>query len=108
MNETAFKVIIIAVAAAFTAAFCYLIIPPLIANPDVIGAFAAGFVNPYSSGYSLDVFACWFILAAWIAYEAKTHGVRHGWVCVVLGVTPGVAVGFAVYLLIRMRQSKRG
>jgi hypothetical protein len=107
MNEATFKIAIIAIAAAFTLAFCYLIIPPLIANPDIIDAFAAGFVNPYASGYSLDVFACWFILTAWITYEAKAHGIKHGWICVVLGVTPGVAVGFGVYLLMRIGQMKK-
>ncbi len=107
MSEQIFKATIIVIAAAFTAVFCYLIIPPLMANPDVIGAFAAGFVNPYASGYSSDVFACWFILVAWIIYEARNHGIKHGWICAVLGMVPGVAVGFAVYLLMRMSQMKQ-
>lgn len=104
MNKPVFKAVIIAAATVFTAIFCWLCIPALIDNPDIVGAFAAGFVNPYSSGYSADVLACWVILAAWIAFEARTLGVRHGWVCVLLGAIPGVAVGFALYLLIRMRQ----
>jgi Terpene cyclase DEP1 len=106
MNEQAFKVTIIAAAAIFTGLFCWLVIPPLLANPDIIGAFAAGFANPYSSGYSADVIACWAILTAWIAYEATIHRIRHGWVCALLGLAPGVAVGFAAYLLLRMRQLK--
>ena len=104
MNEKQFRVVITAVALGFTALFSVLVIPPLVANPDVIGAFGAGFVNPYSSGYSSDVVACWFILAAWVAFEAKSLGVRHGWLCLVVGVVPGVAVGFAAYLLIRSHQ----
>ena len=104
MPESLFKAVIIAAAAVFTLIFCAVVIPPLIAEPDVVGAFAAGFVNPYSSGYSSDVLACWVILAAWIAYEAKTLGVRHGWICALLGIIPGVAVGFALYLLLRMKQ----
>ena len=71
---------------------------------DVIGAFAAGFVNPYASGYSSDVFACFAILTAWILYERHRYGVRHGLWCIPLSVVPGVAVGFALYLLIRMKQ----
>ena len=51
MNEHLFKTIIIAAAAVFTALFANWCIPPLIADPDIIGALAAGFVNPYSSGY---------------------------------------------------------
>jgi hypothetical protein len=104
MNEPAIKTIIIAAAAVFTALFAYWCIPPLIADPDIIGALAAGFVNPYSSGYSADVLACWVILSAWIVDERSTLGVRHGLWCILLGAMPGVAVGFAAYLLLRMRQ----
>jgi Terpene cyclase DEP1 len=104
MNEQSFKFTIIAAALGFTALFAYWCIPPLIANPDIIGAFAAGFVNPYSSGYSADVLACWAILSAWIIYERRALGVRHGLWCIALGIIPGVAVGFAGYLLLRMRQ----
>jgi Terpene cyclase DEP1 len=104
MTETPFKASIIAAAAIFTALFAYWCIPPFIENPDIVGAFAAGFVNPYSSGYSADTLACWVILSAWILYEARERGVRHGWVCILLGMIPGVAVGFAAYLLLRMRQ----
>lgn len=104
MSEAIFKTVIIAAAAIFTLLFCMWIIPPLVADPDVVGAFAAGFVNPYSSGYSADVLACWAILAAWIAYEAKALDIRHGWICALLGIIPGVAVGFALYLLLRLKQ----
>jgi hypothetical protein len=86
---------VIAIAASFTVLFAAVVVPPLIDNPDIIGALAAGFVNPYSSGYSSDVIACWFILAAWVWFESQAKGVRHGWVCLVVGLVPGVAVGFA-------------
>ncbi|WP_349255373.1 DUF2834 domain-containing protein [Spectribacter acetivorans] len=75
-------------------------------NRDIFGAFAAGFVNPYASGYSIDVLVCWGILALWVLYEAKQHSVKNGWVCLLLGIVPGLAVGFALYLLIRQRQIK--
>lgn len=104
MTENLFKAAIITAAAVFLLIFCVVVIPPLVAEPDVMGAFAAGFVNPYASGYSSDVLACWVILAAWITYEAKTLGIRHGWICALLGIIPGVAVGFALYLLLRIRQ----
>jgi len=104
MSARIFKTVIMVTATAFTLLFGWLIIPPMIAHPDIIGGFAAGFVNPYASGYSADVIACWVILTAWILYEARAHRVRHGWICVVLGLVPGVAVGFAVYLLLRMTQ----
>ena len=104
MNEQLFKAIIILAATVFMGIFGWVVVPPLIANPDIVGAFAASFVNPYSSGYSADVLACWVILTAWIVFEARTHGLRHGWVCALLGLFPGVAVGFAAYLLLRTRQ----
>lgn len=106
MNEQMFKATTIAVAAIFTGIFCWVVIPPLVANPDIIGALAAGFANPYSSGYSADVLACWAILTAWITHEAQAYGVKHGWLCVLLCLFPGVAVGFGAYLPIRMRQVK--
>lgn len=104
MNEQQFRAVIIAVALGFTVLFSVVVVPPLIADPDILGAFGAGFVNPYSSGYSSDVVACWLILAAWVAFEARSKGVKHGWLCLVVGVVPGVAVGFAAYLLVRSRQ----
>ena len=104
MSETLFKATITTAAAVFLLIFLFIVTPPVLESGDLVGAFAAGFVNPYASGYSSDVLACWVILAAWIAYDAKAHGIRHGWVCALLGIIPGVAVGFALYLLLRMRQ----
>ena len=104
MNQPAFKTTIVTAAAIFTALFATWCIPPLIANPDIIGALAADFVNPYASGYSADALSCWVILSAWILYERRAFGVRHGLWCIALGALPGVALGFAAYLLIRMRQ----
>ncbi len=103
MTERVFHGSVLAIAAAFTVFFAATVLPPLAADPDVLGAFAAGFVNPYAAGYSTDVFACWAILAVWVVHEARTRGVRHGWVCLALGVVPGVAVGFAAYLVLRTR-----
>lgn len=104
MTKALFQATIIAAAAVFLAIFLFIVTPPVIDSGDIIGAFAAGFVNPYASGYSSDVLACWVILAAWIAYEAKVLGIRYGWICALLGIVPGVAVGFALYLLLRMKQ----
>ena len=104
MGEQAFKVGCIAVAIGFTLVFAVVVVPPLMENFDVIGALAAGFVNPYASGYSSDVIFCWLALAIWIIFEAKAYSVKGGWICLVLGMAPGVAVGFALYLLIRHKQ----
>lgn len=104
MNEKVFKIGIAGIAIIFTLIFCIVVIPPLIENPDIIGAFAAGFVNPYSSGYSADVFCCWAILFFWVVFEYPK--VKYGWMCLFLGIIPGVAVGFALYLLLRTHQLK--
>ncbi|MCR9186000.1 MAG: DUF2834 domain-containing protein [Halieaceae bacterium] len=104
MSKSVFKAILVVAALFFTGFFASTVVPALIENPDVWGAFAAGFVNPYSSGYSTDVLVCWVILAAWVVYEAKTYSVRKGWVCLLLGIVPGVAVGLALYLLLREKQ----
>lgn len=99
--ESIFKAGLLVLAATFVLIFGLLVVPPLIEHPDIIGAFKAGFVNPYASGYSADVFCCWFILALWIAYESPK--VKYGWICLLLGLVPGVAVGFALYLFLRTR-----
>lgn len=102
MNDKLFKTSIAVVVIIFTFLFVFIVIPPLIENPDIIGAFGAGFVNPYASGYSVDVFCCWFILIIWIIYESPK--VKYGWICAILGIVPGVAVGFGLYLIIRAKQ----
>lgn len=99
--------LLLAIGAAFTAAFLIICIPPLITDYDgnIIEAFGDGFVNPMSTGYSLDIFASWFVLGVWVLYERTARGVRGGWIALLLGVVPGVAVGLASYLVIRERQS---
>ncbi|MCH8542158.1 MAG: DUF2834 domain-containing protein [Alcanivorax sp.] len=107
MNVTTYRSLLYALGAGFAAVFVIVVVPPLIQSRDIIGAIAAGFVNPYSTGYSLDVIFCWFVLAVWVLYEARTTHIRHGWIALVIGLVPGVATGFAAYLLIRLRQERR-
>ena len=104
MSERQSRAAVAVVGLGFSLLFCVVVVPPLIEQPDILGAFGAGFVHPYASGYSSDVIACWLILAIWVAYEAKPRSVRHSWVCLALGVMPGVATGFAAYLLLPARQ----
>lgn len=104
MKTKFFQTTVIVIAILFTVFFGLTVVPALMLDFDVIGALLAGFVNPYSSGYSADVIACWLILCVWILFEKKTLKIKHGWVCIVLGAVPGVAVGFAVYLVVRHSQ----
>ena len=104
MTEAVFRALTLSIAVLFTVFFCSIVIPPLLEEPDILGAFKAGFVNPYASGYSTDVILCWVLLAIWVIFEAKRYSIKHGWLCLVLGVVPGVAVGLAVYLVLRQRQ----
>ncbi|XDD49642.1 DUF2834 domain-containing protein [Leptospira sp. WS92.C1] len=106
MKNPGFRFLLSAIAATFTLCFIVIVIPPLISDASVINAFLGGFVNPYSTGYALDVICCWFVLAVWILYESKTKGIRHGWIALVSGIVPGVATGFAVYLLLKLKQEK--
>ena len=105
MNLALYRVFLYLLGVGFAAAFCVVVVPPLIQNPDIAGAFAAGFVNPYASGYALDTIFCWLVLAVWVFYEAKANHIRHGWIALVLGIVPGVATGLALYLLIRLKQA---
>ncbi|EDY85954.1 conserved hypothetical protein [gamma proteobacterium HTCC5015] len=106
MNDRIYQALIALLGLGFATVFAVLVIPPLIELGDPIAAAAGGFVNPFASGYSTDVIMCWCVLSVWVVYEAKAVGVRHGWVALALGVVPGVATGFAVYLLLRHRQTQ--
>lgn len=108
MTDTLFKGLVAALGAGFALLFALICVPPLLQRPDIVGAFAAGFVNPFASGYALDAIFCWGVLAVWIAHERRRHAVRHGWVALLLGIVPGVATGFAAYLLLRHRQMHAG
>lgn len=101
MKKNIFIISLILIALVFTVLFCILIIPPFLKNPDLLAAFGGGFVNPFSSGYSIDVLCCWVILLVWVIYESPK--VKHGWICLFIGLIPGVAVGLAVYLILRTR-----
>ena len=104
MNDTAFVTGMYLIAAAFTTAFAVLVLPPLAENPDVVGAFAAGFVNPYAAGYSTDVIMCWFALALLVVHDRSQLNIRNGHWYLLLGLVPGVAVGLALYLASRHKQ----
>ena len=104
MTMTKFEFAIIALGSAFAIAFLIIVVPALLETGDVIGALAAGFVNPFSTGYSLDVIICFLILLIWILYERHELGIKHGWIAILLSLAPGVATGFAFYLFIRTRQ----
>ena len=85
---------------AFAIAFGGMVIPALPGDGwDIPGAFAAGFVNPYSSGYALDAIACGLILSVWVLHEKKPWG----WVAIPLAFAPGVATALAYYLIVRRR-----
>lgn len=107
MSTSVFERLVLTLGVLFALAFMVIVVPPLVQSGDVFGAFAAGFVNPYSSGYSLDVILCALILFVWILYERKSRGIKHGWIAIPLSFVPGVATGFAVYLVLRSRQLEK-
>lgn len=106
MNLSTYKLMLILAGAGFALAFSIVVLPALLASGDVVGAFMAGFVNPFSSGYAMDAILCWWVLTLWVVYERKALNIRHGWIAVLLGIAPGVATGFALYLLMRLHQLK--
>ena len=102
--KTTYQLVLTLLGIGFAAFFFITLGPLLVENPDVIAAFKAGYVNPYSSGFSTDAITCWLVLAAWVIYEQFEKGIKHGWIALLLGLVPGVATGFALYLIMRMRQ----
>lgn len=104
MTKTTFECLVIFLGVTFTIIFTVIVAPAMIVSRDVIGAFAAGFVNPFSTGYSLDAIICAFILITWMLYERSSLNIRYGWVVIPLSFMPGVATAFAAYLILRSRQ----
>jgi hypothetical protein len=104
MSRTLFERLVAFFGVLFLVAFVLIVLPEVYQTKDVIGAFAAGFVNPFSTGYALDAILCAAILITWVIYERSALHVRHGWIVIPLCFAPGVATAFAVYLLIRSRQ----
>lgn len=103
MPRDPFEWIVAAFGLVFTVAFAILAVPAVLQDGDIIGAFAAGFVNPYASAYAADVWCSGFILIAWALYERLPGG----WLVVPLTFVPGVATAFAYYLILRRRALPR-
>ncbi|MFT6265144.1 MAG: hypothetical protein ACJAWS_001292 [Oleiphilaceae bacterium] len=104
MSETLSNRAIIISAGIFLAVFLFYTLPAAIDLNDFFASFAAVFVNPLATSYSVDVIAYGFILMFWILFEAKHHGIRYGWLCIILCVVPAVAVAFTTYLRLRQKQ----
>jgi hypothetical protein len=107
MSREQFRVTLWVLALLFAGLFALVVGPALIADPDPVAAFAAGFVNRFAAGFALDAILSWCVLAAWVLYERRAHAIRGGWIALALGVVPGVATGFAAYLLLRMRHREQ-
>lgn len=104
MSRNVFERPMIFLGVLFFATFLIIVVPSLYQSKDVFGAFAPGFVNPYSTGYSIDTIICWVILIAWVVYERRALNIGYGWIVVPLSLVPGVATAFALSLVIRSRQ----
>lgn len=107
MPNSLYRGLLWLLALGFAIAFCIIALPAALQETNPLRFVTDAYVNPYSSGYATDTLTCWCVLAVWIVHEAKAEGIRHGWVALLLGVVPGVATGFAAYLLIRSRQQAR-
>lgn len=104
MSKSLYHGCLMALALGFSLFFITTIGPALLNDPNIIAAIMAGFVNPFASGYSTDVILCWVVLMLWVVYEARAYQIKGGWVCLLLGLVPGVVVGLALYLIVRDRQ----
>ena len=106
MSKTVFETLCLITGVAFAIAFAVIVVPALLETGDIPGAFAGGFVNPFSSGYSIDVILCAVLVIIWVLYERSTLGIKHGWITIPLCFVPGVAFGLAYYLILRSRSDK--
>lgn len=105
--KTTYQIILAILGIGFALFFFITIGPPFLNDPNLIEACKAGYVNVYSSGFATDAVMCWMVLAAWVVYEKFEKGIKHGWIALLLGLVPGVATAFALYLIMRMRQQEK-
>lgn len=103
MTKSVFEAAVAFLGLLFAVAFALVVMPPLLESRDIVGAFAAGFENPYATGYSLDTILTAFILIVWVLHERSRRGIRHGWIAIPLCFAPGVATALAYYLVLRSR-----
>jgi uncharacterized protein DUF2834 len=105
MPETRFDWVLIALGLAFVVTIGIVLVPTFLDDGLDLGhAFAQALVNPYASGFAIDLLFTYAVLFAWVVYEYQYRDVQHGWVALVLGFLIGVSVGFVAYLLIRHRE----
>jgi hypothetical protein len=105
--ESIYRSLVGLIGVGFAIFFFVTIGPLFFQQPDLIAAFKAGYVNPYSLGFATDAIACWLILVCWVIYKKLQKGIKHGLLAIMLGFVPGVATGFAVYLLLRSYQQAK-
>ena len=105
MPSTRFDRIVIGLAAAFVVALAVFVVPTFVDDHlDLAHAFDQALLNPYDTGFAMDLLFTYLILVTWVVYEAIYRDVRYGWIAVALGLLVGVSVGFAAYLVIRHRE----
>lgn len=105
MPQTRFDWILIALGAAFVLTLGIVALPTFLEDGlSLVSALEGSFANPYASGVAIDILFTYAVLAAWVIYEYQYRDVQHGWVALVLGLIIGVAVGLALYLLIRHKE----
>lgn len=107
MERERFRIVLWIIAVAFALLAAALLLPALVGGADLGAAVRGGFVNPFAAAFAFDAILSWCVLAAWVIYEHRAHGIRGGWIALLLGVVPGVATGFAAYLLLRMRHREQ-
>lgn len=106
MNNNLLRGLVAVIGGAFTLAFFIIVFPAFLNKPNLCGAFRAGFVNPFATGFALDAIACWLILCVWMLHERR-EGVWYRWSVILLGLVVGVAAGLSLYLFFRLKNDRR-
>jgi len=104
INKKMFRLLLWMLIILFSLFFFISFLPHVISDANIIIVLQSGFVNPYATGYSIDLIATWLVLIVLVLHESHTHKIKGGWLCILLGLVPGVVVGWAAYLLLRSKQ----
>lgn len=68
---------------------------------DLMSFIEGSMANFAASSITMDIFIAGITYIVWLFPEAKTHGIRHAWIYLILMMFVAFAFAFPLFLLVR-------
>jgi hypothetical protein len=75
--------------------------------PSFLAFFREGYVSPATTSMTNDLGVVFVAFCAWVIGEARSAGMKHGWVYIPLAGFVALAVAFPLFLFQRSRALRR-